>query len=655
VLLVAGPMTGLRCGVRATGLGPGDRVLVPARRSARVETALGRAGLALVAYDSNELLRRGPRHLDEVAPRNLAAVYLVHEIGFPADAQACLDWCSARGVLLIEDATSAWPAERDGVPVGALGEVAIWGLASVGLPGLALLRAPGLVPCASAVAGRAAVLRGHARWLAARSDLASLANARLAPAGDGQTRAFGVPSDIARLLRRLGEESVGIRQAHYHAMLDELAGEVAPGFEALPEGAAPFAFPVRDGDGLRRRLEAGRIRAICPWQPSAPGQAVIGVPVHQELGTADVQRIITAVGGRRRLSAPPLEEVDHLDSLRSEWTQLAEQSRNIFMTWEWARAWLTHLGGAQKPILRLAWSPSGEPLAMVPLSLSGGALRIVRFVGHGPADHLGPICAPGDSLPAAEAVATTLESLVGSWDVFLAENLPGAGWRGRLGGTLIRREASPVMAFEGRSWDDFLRSRSANFRQQVRRRERRLRDRYDVQFRLTEDPDQLPGDLDTLMELHEARWAGGSSDAFSGARREFHHAFAAEALELGWLRLWTMTLDNRPVAAWYGFRFGDAEWFYQSGRQPAFDAESVGFVLLCHTMREAADDGVPLYRLLRGDEAYKGRFATDATGLESVISSGSARGRLALAGALAAAASPSRGRRLAGRLIQSKP
>jgi Acetyltransferase (GNAT) domain len=52
----------------------------------------------------------------------------------------------------------------------------------------------------------------------------------------------------------------------------------------------------------------------------------------------------------------------------------------------------------------------------------------------------------------------------------------------------------------------------------------------------------------------------------------------------------------------------------------------VGFVLLAHAVRQAAEDGMCEYRLLRGGEEYKYRFATADPGLETV---GLARGPLA--------------------------
>src|SRR5262249_6369974 len=158
-----------------------------------------------------------------------------------------------------------------------------------------------------------------------------------------------------------------------------------------------------------------------------------------------------------------------------------------------------------------------------------------------------------------------------------------------------------------------LSTRSANFRQEVGRRERRLQREHRLAFRLSDDPQRLQSDLDTLFALHPAVRARTEFGPES-----FPREFAEGALGRGWLRLWLLELDGRPAAVWYGFRFGGVETYYQAGRDPAADRLSVGFVLLVHTIRSAFEDGVREYRFGRGAESYKYRFASDDPGVETV-------------------------------------
>jgi CelD/BcsL family acetyltransferase involved in cellulose biosynthesis len=256
-------------------------------------------------------------------------------------------------------------------------------------------------------------------------------------------------------------------------------------------------------------------------------------------------------------------------------------------------------------------------------------LTVVRFLGHGAGDLLGPICGPGHRADAAIALRRLLDTPPWRWDAFVGENLPGdEGWSAQLRGSVLRREGNPVLRTTG-GFDQFLAGRSQNFRQQVRAQERRLARRYDLRYRRTTDADKLDDDLDTLFRLHAASW--GNASSFGGPRAAFHRAFAHRAFESGWLRLWLLELDGRAVAALYGFRVGGSESFFQSGRDPAFERESIGSVLIAHAVRTALDDGVCECNFLRGHEAYKYRFANEDHGLESVCVARGPTGVAALA------------------------
>lgn len=312
-------------------------------------------------------------------------------------------------------------------------------------------------------------------------------------------------------------------------------------------------------------------------------------------------------------------------------TPLAEAQRNLFATPEFLSLWWEQFGsGAELRLLAGAES-------MLPLyRRSVGPLRVLRFLGHGAGDELGPVHAPED-LPDA---ARVLESALAGepFDIFLGEHLPGEGrWPGRLGARVLRREGSPVIRFGPGGWDEFLAGQSSNFREQARRKERKLGREHELQYRLA-TAETLEGDLDLLFALHRKRWTGLET-AFS-AREAFHRAFAVRALERGWLRLWTMEVDSGPAAVWHGFRYGGAELYFQAGRDSAWDRYSVGFVLLCHTIRSAAEEGAGEYRLLRGGEAFKFRFADEDPGLETVAKAKGPIGRTALAAAAALDRSP---------------
>ena len=341
-----------------------------------------------------------------------------------------------------------------------------------------------------------------------------------------------------------------------------------------------------------------------------------------------------------------MTDVEYAGSLdgvpTAEWDALAEAAGHVFATPEWLRTWRRHHGSRRRPLVGLARADGGLR-AIVPMDVWWRhGVAVLRFAGHGPSDRLGPISAPVD---AADAVSATLAAAPLRGFVLLAEHVATGDGLGRLAGARrLYREPSPVLRFEHETWDAFLAARAANFRQQVRRYPRRLAEHGALSFRLAADRDRLDRDLDTLFDLHRARWGGGETPFLAASA--FHREFARLAFDRGWLRLWFLEIDGKPVAALHGFRFAGAESGYQAGRDPTFAGGQVGFVLLAHAVRAALEDGMREFRFGRGGSAYKERFATSDPGIETY---GVTRG--AAASAMLSAAVALRGRSLGVRRL----
>ena len=342
-------------------------------------------------------------------------------------------------------------------------------------------------------------------------------------------------------------------------------------------------------------------------------------------------------------------DVEYVSSLHdvppSDWRRLAERAGHVFATPEWLLTWWRHYGNARRQLIGLVRS-DGELVAIVPLYVwRRRGLPVLRFVGHGPSDQLGPICAPLSDPASAAAVEAAIAAMPLRRFILLAEQIPGDQSFGEFARAhVFYRDSSPALQLTDTSWEAFLRARGRNFRQQVRRFPRKLAELGPVSYRLANDADRHQRDVDLLFELHRKRW-GGSETPFFHAR-PFHGEFAQCALSRGWLRLWFLEVGGFPVAAHYGFRYAGVEAAYQGGRDPSLRNQPLGFVLLSHTIHEAVVDGMREFRLGRGGAAYKKRFATMDPGLETY---GVARGAAAWVTLMAALAA--RGRALGLRRV----
>jgi CelD/BcsL family acetyltransferase involved in cellulose biosynthesis len=157
-------------------------------------------------------------------------------------------------------------------------------------------------------------------------------------------------------------------------------------------------------------------------------------------------------------------------------------------------------------------------------------------------------------------------------------------------------------------FDDYLRGLSKSLRADVRRldsadfRNGRLRiHRCGVE--------EADAGLRAFFELHAKRWRRRHlPGAFLGRLVPMHREWAPLAAERGWLRMYVLTLDRRPIGALYGMAMGGTTYFYQSGFDPEHGSRSPGTLLVGHAIREAIAEGHTTFDLMRGDEPYKRRW-----------------------------------------------
>ena len=322
-----------------------------------------------------------------------------------------------------------------------------------------------------------------------------------------------------------------------------------------------------------------------------------------------------------------LETAAQFERLADEWTDLLAASRSdcLFLTWEWLFTWWKHLSGGRRLSL-LAVRAHGELVALAPLAwrprrleklLSMGALE---FLGTGTvgSDYLDLIVRPGHATPAIRALAGSLVEAGAA--VRFAQVLPDAPNPMTLADELGRRHWSirstktdvcPFIDLTGHTWESYLDDLGSAHRYNFRRRLRNLERLGRVRFARVEAEADRSAALRELVALHQMRWQprGGSSAFDRPTVVDFHDELSALALARGWLRLFTLRLDDVAVAAVYGFRYRDTFSFYQSGFDSRLARASVGLLAVGLSIKAAVEEGAREYDFLHGDEAYKFHWA----------------------------------------------
>jgi hypothetical protein len=135
-----------------------------------------------------------------------------------------------------------------------------------------------------------------------------------------------------------------------------------------------------------------------------------------------------------------------------------------------------------------------------------------------------------------------------------------------------------------------------------------------MEYSRATSPAEVDPALDWLIALHQRRWSTGSNGGVfaNDASKRFHREVAQVLSERGRVSLDLLKLDDRPLAAIYGFSYEGVYYFYLPGFDPdAIPKASPGLLLLSHRIEQAIRDGEHTVDLLQGAEPYKLECATD--------------------------------------------
>lgn len=124
---VSNGLDGLVLALRAAGIGTGSVVAVPAHTFIATFLAVIHVGGTPLAIDVDE---QGLIDLDKLFQKQqkIDAVIPVHMHGCMVDMQKLVIWSKQRNVTVIEDASQAHGASRDGVKAGQIGDLSVFSL-----------------------------------------------------------------------------------------------------------------------------------------------------------------------------------------------------------------------------------------------------------------------------------------------------------------------------------------------------------------------------------------------------------------------------------------------------------------------------------------------------------------------------------------------
>ena len=297
---------GLHLGLLASGVGPGDEIIVPSFTFAATGNSVALTGATPVFVDIEpETFSLDPAAVEAAITSRTRGILPVHLYGHPARLRELSAIAEKHGVHLYEDAAQAHGAALDGRPVGTWGTFAMFSL----YPTKNMTSGEGgMVTLADESAARnVRLLRNQGMEKQYENEVIGF-NARM--------------TDIHAAIGRVQLTKVGAwteRRRQNAAFLDaNLRGVVTP---PVADGAVHVyhQYTVRvpdDRDGFVRALKEEhqvgsgvyypipnhRLTSLAPYAPGLElpiteiaAQQVVSLPVHPSLTEGDLERVVAAV------------------------------------------------------------------------------------------------------------------------------------------------------------------------------------------------------------------------------------------------------------------------------------------------------------------------------------------------------------------------
>jgi len=331
-------------------------------------------------------------------------------------------------------------------------------------------------------------------------------------------------------------------------------------------------------------------------------------------------------------------DADAAAGVAARWDALACAAGRPLASPHWLLAWWRHMAppGA---LLRVIEARRGDAtVGMLPL----------YAVRRGGLWHYATLGTPGMSLRgagvidpsaprAAAALAGALSALspapasvrlgqVDPADPVAAAVAAMPGWSTRR----VGRTGAPVLDLDPDGHDAWLAGKSGNFRQDLRRKRRRL-ERDGGALSRVDDAEGLLGILPAFDAMHEARWGARSPLVAAPARAMVREAGTALAAR-GRLTAECVRHGDELVAVQFFLHAGATTLFWNGAWDERWAQASPGMLAVVEGIAGAHARGAALVDLGDGDQGYKSRLA----GRESPVSDlrahpRNARGAAALA------------------------
>lgn len=329
--------------------------------------------------------------------------------------------------------------------------------------------------------------------------------------------------------------------------------------------------------------------------------------------------------------------IECISKFGEDWDDLFDRAVDTspFLSRPWAVTFVVEGRISGTPVFVLAWD-AAKLVALLPLAVRERLnVKIAVPIGTGQGSYLGLLLDPEYKY----TVETMVDKIVSErvFDVYCSTDLYSEdSATNEMLDQLVKKNYSCRRVYRnpcpyirlGCSYETYLkRAKSAKSRQTLRRKERRLCEKYAVDVKCYNGSEVTDDVIRRIANIQEQSWMKRRGAAILG--RPFYRKLLLTMSHAGFGSIWIMTMNGADAAFVYALiAHGRFYYAWTAFKLEYASSLSVGQFLTNWTIRDACRDGILLYDFEHGDAEYKRFWSKDNFSVYRVVAGRGICGKL---------------------------
>lgn len=314
-------------------------------------------------------------------------------------------------------------------------------------------------------------------------------------------------------------------------------------------------------------------------------------------------------------------------ALEPVWDRLLNESatHSPFQLWDYVRLWWETFRAEYQLCIGVVRDKASQVVAIAPFVIGADRgesrqhLRHLGFMnglGEVQGERLDLLVEAGREAEVTPLLAGVFAKSSASWDVVRLNKVPeespnhalllAAMRRCGLSAGVLNQSACRCFGLP-ESWEAFEKSKSGNFRRNIRRYWGHLQERHESRVVVDMEPAAAAREF---FRLHAMHWPDGVSSFLRPQAMKIHEALVRLWMPKGRVLLSVILVDERPCGAVYAFCHQGELLIYQLGWDKAYASISMGNLAVRACVQEAILRGLRMADFLPGEYRYKREWSS---------------------------------------------